>query len=926
MAQSRSIARKLKTGEIGYKKVLNPPKPSVTTPPAGARLYTRNSSQGVDTVQVTGFGKNAKKEVLNPNISGIVTVQKAVDPSGRIDYQAKYSDGTRQKVSVAEYNSFYANQKKQTPTGQNVPNTSVSPQIAPGQTGTLSGDTTTPTATNSTETANKTSSTTTNDMPVDEEIPDEQSLRDEFFGSERGKILDEIDKATDDDFLAAIEAEKFRASEQQRQAKEAEQRSFANTAALQGNVGGFGFIGNAELVSGIQREGRAYLDRLETSNAITLQQMMTSGRLAELQEDATIEGEVSAWVQGKQEQVAAANQAAYERWKTERQFNFDVAKEQNENLKWLKDYDLDLQVEARQQKAQQSTEYTNMISNITSLFGFGQDFFGKNQTTDQWLGEQLAQYGIEASPNMFTDNMEVFENQLDLLSKFTNLPPSIIPMMKGIKAAELGLADSSTLSAIADAIKQDNFQKILDTANAKAIAEGSAFGGIPSYGNVSTGNINVPSSGVDPSQAQQIANSAKDQTRSQIPYLPGVLTGVEKGSDLWEFGMDIALDGGKGAPVPAGVNGTVIGTGNDANGFGNYVLIQRPNGQVMRVSHLNSIGVQQGQQVSANTPVGGQGNTGKTFGKTGIHVDYTIYQDASRKNPLSSRQVYAEMLSEGSGQQQSSNPASSAPMFTPRDAIDQVAMNVILGLDNPSNYPNQNEKNALINRVNNIRNSGQRIQVPDSIKALDLQNAKSGTANPDSAFRAQLGGYDAEYQKALQTSKPKTDFQVKSQGYASRMQQADDIITAQEKQLQDLGYLKWVALQKAPNIAKNELIQKQEQAERNFVNAVLRQESGATIPPDEFVNAQKQYFPQPGDSPAVIEQKRQNRALVIKNMQMEYEGGQGTQSTGTKVLSPAEIAKYQELINSGRGTRQQLEQALANGGYDPSQINQFTFR
>jgi len=36
-----------------------------------------------------------------------------------------------------------------------------------------------------------------------------------------------------------------------------------------------------------------------------------------------------------------------------------------------------------------------------------------------------------------------------------------------------------------------------------------------------------------------------------------------------------------------------------------------------------------------------------------------------------------------------------------------------------------------------------------------------------------------------------------------------------------------------------------EQAKKNFVNAVLRLESGAVISPSEFTNADKQYFPQP---------------------------------------------------------------------------------
>ena len=56
------------------------------------------------------------------------------------------------------------------------------------------------------------------------------------------------------------------------------------------------------------------------------------------------------------------------------------------------------------------------------------------------------------------------------------------------------------------------------------------------------------------------------------------------------------------------------------------------------------------------------------------------------------------------------------------------------------------------------------------------------------------------------------------------------------------------------------------QAERNFINAVLRRESGAVISPEEFANARKQYIPQPGDSGPVLEQKRRNRETVLRSL------------------------------------------------------------
>jgi hypothetical protein len=80
------------------------------------------------------------------------------------------------------------------------------------------------------------------------------------------------------------------------------------------------------------------------------------------------------------------------------------------------------------------------------------------------------------------------------------------------------------------------------------------------------------------------------------------------------------------------------------------------------------------------------------------------------------------------------------------------------------------------------------------------------------------------------------------------------------------------------NVTQSAAQQQVEQAQRNFVNAVLRQESGAVINEDEFNNAKKQYFPQPGDSDKVIKQKEQARKTTIKAL--ETQAGPGLRRAG----------------------------------------------
>ncbi len=59
------------------------------------------------------------------------------------------------------------------------------------------------------------------------------------------------------------------------------------------------------------------------------------------------------------------------------------------------------------------------------------------------------------------------------------------------------------------------------------------------------------------------------------------------------------------------------------------------------------------------------------------------------------------------------------------------------------------------------------------------------------------------------------------------------------------------------------------QARINFITALLRKESGAAISAGEFVQAEKNYFPKPGDDPTVVAQKQKARDLAIKTMEIQ---------------------------------------------------------
>ena len=107
--------------------------------------------------------------------------------------------------------------------------------------------------------------------------------------------------------------------------------------------------------------------------------------------------------------------------------------------------------------------------------------------------------------------------------------------------------------------------------------------------------------------------------------------------------------------------------------------------------------------------------------------------------------------------------------------------------------------------------------------------------------------------------------QSKDAGFADRMSASEAILA----NVAGEGASFWGRLKEdspGGNYLQSEEYRSFEQARRDFINAQLRRESGAVISPAEFENADKQYFPRPGDDPKVMAQKAANRKTAIEAM------------------------------------------------------------
>ena len=151
--------------------------------------------------------------------------------------------------------------------------------------------------------------------------------------------------------------------------------------------------------------------------------------------------------------------------------------------------------------------------------------------------------------------------------------------------------------------------------------------------------------------------------------------------------------------------------------------------------------------------------------------------------------------------------------------------------------------------------------IPVDGVGLYVGNKRTGEARPV---------MDTSTGKPVVPNKSLTEGQARANLFGTRMQEADRIIN-------ELAAKGVVAPSFAQQVTGGEGItgrlataaaspaqQQVDQAQRDFLNAVLRRESGAVITQPEFENARKQYFVQPGDSPQVVAQKARNRTTAIR--------------------------------------------------------------
>lgn len=99
------------------------------------------------------------------------------------------------------------------------------------------------------------------------------------------------------------------------------------------------------------------------------------------------------------------------------------------------------------------------------------------------------------------------------------------------------------------------------------------------------------------------------------------------------YAVDIQQKGG--GPIYAAEAGTVVRADTGWNGgYGNVIEIDHGNGLITLYAHNKELYVKVGDQVTRGQNISFMGNTGRVYGKTGIHVHFEVIVNGVKKNPL----------------------------------------------------------------------------------------------------------------------------------------------------------------------------------------------------------------------------------------------------------------------------------------------------
>ncbi len=142
--------------------------------------------------------------------------------------------------------------------------------------------------------------------------------------------------------------------------------------------------------------------------------------------------------------------------------------------------------------------------------------------------------------------------------------------------------------------------------------------------NYKTSKVKSPQRNEEKRDEERFITPVKGENTSDFGMRKHPVTGAHK----MHKGMDIAAP--TGTPVQATKSGKVVETGYDADGAGNYVVVDHGGGVKSKYFHLSEIDVKEGQDLKAGQQLGKVGSTGMS---TGPHLHFEVHVNGEAVDP-----------------------------------------------------------------------------------------------------------------------------------------------------------------------------------------------------------------------------------------------------------------------------------------------------
>lgn len=376
---------------------------------------------------------------------------------------------------------------------------------------------------------------------------------------------------------------------------------------------------------------------------------------------------------------------------------------------------------------------------------------------------------------------------------------------------------------------------------------------------MSEGGVNDPFR-----QSDVVKNGVREQSYGPFQlYMNGGLgnEALEKGIDPrkdWQSGIDFALDKAKEGGWGPWYGAQKIGV-TGMQGIGGADMGTAPTGQQMVGTGRTMTGMSGGQQVTA-----------------------PVAQPASGADLLPPREVMLQLFKSKDTRPLAIALAQSAQKMQRGDPMAQIEYEkAVLELEKLRNpQPEQftlGAGQARYDANGNLIAQGQdkAAELPAGVREYEYAKSQGFPGTFQDWEASKKGGMSLQVDPATGAVsfqqggniKPLTEGQSKDTVYATRAAGALPLIDRYGDALTNFGESVAGEVPGVGNYMKSPEFQQAEQAGKEFLQAILRKDTGAAITPAETNEYGTVYLPRPGDSPEVLAQKKASRERAINALE-----------------------------------------------------------